>query len=218
MSYETLPNGTTVFTDENNKISFDALILSLFSKLKKFDRILDVGTGCGIIPLKLYDEGLLGETVALEISKDACALVNQAIEQNRLSRLSAICCDAREYMSDKKFDAVFCNPPYFSDGKQSENEARRTARHEISLTLRDAAVIARRSLKEGGRLYVCYRPERLDNIFSCFEENELKIKRIRFVRRSSDSEPWLVLVEARYRGGTGVTVMPDLIVNNEMKG
>ena len=113
MSYETLPNGTTVFTDENNKISFDALILSLFSKLKKFDRILDVGTGCGIIPLKLYDEGLLGETVALEISKDACALVNQAIEQNRLSRLSAICCDAREYMSDKKFDAVFCNPPYF---------------------------------------------------------------------------------------------------------
>ena len=55
-------------------------------------------------------------------------------------------------------------------------------------------------------------------VFSCFEENELKIKRIRFVRRSSDSEPWLVLVEARYRGGTGVTVMPDLIVNNEMKG
>ncbi|NLC79065.1 MAG: methyltransferase [Ruminococcaceae bacterium] len=217
MVCETLPHGSCVYTDENNKISFDGLLLALFSKIKRFDRILDVGTGCGIIPLKLYDEGLLGECVALEIDPTASYLADSAAKKNMFARMSVINCDAREYASDKKFDAVFCNPPYFNNGTPSENEARSAARHEISLTLRDAAVIARRSLKEGGKLFICYRAERLDNIFSCFEENELRIKRLRFVRSSPDASPWLVLVEARYRSGPGVNVMPDLIVKNEIK-
>lgn len=214
---EKLPHGACVYTDENNKISFDGLLLAHFSKIKKFDRILDIGTGCGIIPLKLYDEGLLGECVALEINPAASVLAERAARENSFVRLSVINCDAREFSSDKKFDAAFCNPPYFNSGTLSENVLRSSARHEVTLTLRDAAVIARRSLKEGGKLFVCYRAERLDNVFSCFEENELRIKRLRFVRKSPDSEPWLALIEARYRSGPGVSVLPDLIVNNEIK-
>ncbi len=217
MTSEKLPHGACVYTDENNKISFDGLLLAHFSKIKKFDRILDIGTGCGIIPMKLYDEGLLGECVALEIDPTASGLAESAAKANCFLRLSVINCDAREYSSDRKFDAVFCNPPYFNSGTLSENGLRSNARHEVTLTLRDAAVIARRSLKEGGKLFICYRAERIDNVFACFEENELRIKRLRFVRKAPDAEPWLMLVEARYRSGPGVSVLPDLIVNKEIK-
>ncbi|MEA5050815.1 MAG: methyltransferase [Oscillospiraceae bacterium] len=205
-----LPGGTLVYTGAGVGFSADALFLAHFSALKK-GRALDIGTGCGILPLALFDAGFAGSFTALELDAGAAALARRAAEDNRLA-CEVLCCDARGYRTSAKFDAAVCNPPYFGAGRPSPDGYRAAARHTLSLTAADAAGIARRSLREGGRLYMCYAPARLETLLAALRENELSLKRLRFVRERAGGPASLALADAVYRGGEGADILPDLVV------
>lgn len=213
--------GTVVCIDREVRFGQDALLLAAFAGIWRRHRVLDLGTGCGILPLALYDAGYEGECVALELNGGAAALAGRNARENGLAdRLSVKNTDLRVYTDARKFDAVLCNPPYFvkGTGKRSAQPYAQGARHEITCTLGDAAAAAARNLKEGGRFVLCLRPERLAALLATLREHSLEPKRLQFVKHDAAGTPWLALVDARLRGGEGLSVLPDRITPKKQAG
>ena len=111
------------------------------------------------------------------------------------------------------FDVCACNPPYFTDGPQSQNAAHALARHENTCTLDDVCQCAFRLLKDGGRFALCHRPERLAEVLAVLRANRLEPKRLAFVKNKADGAPWLFLVEAQKNRKTGLRVEPDVLIS-----
>ncbi len=206
--------GTVVLIDRAHRFGQDALLLAQFSGVRRDWSLLDLGTGTGILPLALYDSGYAGECTALELSAQAAALAECAARRNGLDRLRVLCADLRTYTGERRVDAVLCNPPYFplGSGYRSGSPERLAARHEQSCTLADIAAAATRNLKEGGRLCLCYRPERLAALCSALCAHRLEPKRLQLVKHEPGGAPWLALVDARLGCGVGLDILPDKIV------
>lgn len=222
MNYETLKNGTKVYISDNIRFGCDALILANFASVKKTGNILDLGTGCGIIPLALIDGGSRAGFVALEIDEVACALTRRSAAEcgEAGKKIDVVLADLNSYAANSKFDAVICNPPYFAAGagRPSADMQVRAARHEMKCTINDIAETAQRNLKQGGSLFISYRPNRLADAMYAFRANRLEPKRLRFVRNAADKDPWLVLIDARFDAGVGLEVLPDLIAEDGAGG
>ena len=103
-------------------------------------------------------------------------------------------------------DVITCNPPYFAESAGYRSQTAATARHELLCSIEDVCAAAKRSLKYGGRLCVCNRPERLADIICAMREHGIEPKRVRFVSKNPDCAPWLTLVEGRKGGKAFLTV------------
>ena len=128
------------------------------------------------------------------------------------SRLSAPTC-APSGKAQGSYDLCACNPPYFTAGELAADRARATARHETDCTLDDVCKCAFRLLKDGGRLSLCHRPERLAEVLAVLRANRLEPKRLAFVKNRPDAAPWLFLVEAQKNRKTGLRVEPDVLIS-----
>lgn len=210
---EYLPKKTKVWINKQHRFGTDALLLSSFATVKTNGSVCDLGTGCGIILLSLIDRGFAGKAVGIELDTDACALLQGAAEENQLTNVTAIQQDLTLFRSQHHFDSVISNPPYFRGGPISSEKTRAVARHEINCTLNDVCCTTSKILKFGGYFSICYPASSLSFLFSCLHANRLEPKRMQFIRKSFECEPWLVLVEARLGGRTGLTIMPDHIIS-----
>ena len=106
--------------------------------------------------------------------------------------ITPVCADLRTYRAGEgSFDVCACNPPYFTAGFQSSDPARAAARHETDCTLEDVCRCGFRLLKDGGRLALCHRPERLAEVLAMLRANRLEPKRLAFVKNKPDAAPWL---------------------------
>lgn len=214
---ETLAHGTKVCINNTHRFGTDAFLLSHFAEVKYAQKALDIGTGCGIIPLRWKDMGHRGEAYGLEIDPMGTQLMNRSIELNGFTNLTAICADVREFKTEKAdFDVITCNPPYFTAGKPKDDEKKASFRHQLTLTDDDVAAAAYRLLRDNGKLCICQRPDQLAQVIYAMKNNRIEPKVIRFVRQRKNSpHPWLVLVDGRKNGGKSLTVMPDLIMESD---
>ena len=214
MQTETLTNGTKVLCSAVHRFGQDALLLARFAKVHCGAAVCDFGTGCGIVSLQLHDMGHRGVCVALDICPDAIALLQQSVQQNEIDHITPLCADLRTWKAPSTpsvFDAVLCNPPYFSSGILSQNAQRATARHETHCTLQEMCTAAAPLLRHGGKLIVCHRPERLADVLCAMRSVKLEPKRLQFVAQALDKAPWLVLVEAQKSRAAGLRVEPLLV-------
>ena len=108
-------------------------------------------------------------------------------------------------------DVVACNPPYFTGGRVSPDTARAGARHELSCTMPDVCAAAGLLLKDGGRLCVCQRPERLADVLCAMRGARIEPKRLQFVMARPEKAPWLVLVEGQKNRAPGLRVPAPLV-------
>lgn len=216
---ETLAGGTKVCINSTHRFGTDAFLLSDFCAVKYAQKALDIGSGCGIIPLRWKDNGHRQLAVALEIDPDGTALLNESIRLNGFCNIQAVNADIRTWQSDVQFDVISCNPPYFTAGKPKDDDKKASFRHQLTLTDGDVAAAAYRLLKDNGKLCVCQRPSQLAAVIYAMKQNRIEPKLIRFVRQRKNSQnPWLVLVDGRKNGGASLTVMPDLIIEDESGG
>ena len=150
---------------------------------------------------------------ALELQPEGSALLAQAVAEQDIGHITPRCADLRSFRDDEgRFDVCACNPPYFTDGPQSANAAHAIARHENTCTLEDVCACSFRLLKDGGRLALCHRPERLAEVLAVLRANRLEPKRLAFVKNKADGAPWLFLVEAQKNRKTGLRVEPDILI------
>ena len=216
-STEILYNRTRVYCSAVHRFGSDALLLARFSEPKRAWRAADLCSGCGIVSLEWHDQGHRGPCLGLELQPEASALCVQAVAENGIDHITPVQGDLRMFCAagpeQGKYDFAACNPPYFTAGEQAADRARATARHETDCTLDDVCKCAFRLLKDGGRLSLCHRPERLAEVLAVLRANRLEPKRLAFVKNRPDTAPWLFLVEAQKNRKTGLRVEPDVLIS-----
>ena len=217
---EPLGNNMEIVVSPSHTFGTDAILLANFAAIRRKDIACDMGTGCGIIPM-IWCKGETREIYAVDIQPKAIAQVEKSLEHNEIvGRIKPLNCDLREikkHLEAGRFDLVTMNPPYkpVGTGIESVSEAERIARHEVTCTVDDATAAASQLLKYGGRFCMCHRPERLCDIIVSFRQRGLECKKIRFVVQSEGKTPWLVLVEGKRGGKSGVTIEKNLVMMDE---
>lgn len=196
----------------------DAVLLSGFARIKPEEKVLDMGTGTGIIPILLSAKTKAAHLTGLEIQPESADMARRSVQLNDLeSRISIVEGDikrATELFGKAAFDVVTCNPPYMigQHGLQNPDAPKAIARHELLCTFEDVAREAAGLLRPGGKLYLVHRPFRLAEIIATLLAYKLEPKRMQMVHPFIDKEPNMVLIEASRGGNPRMTVEPPLIV------
>ena len=196
----------------------DAVLLSGFAKIRKNARVLDMGTGTGIIPILLKSRGKGEHLTGLEIQEECADMATRSVAYNGLeSAIDIVCGDIKEaagIFGAASFDVVTSNPPYMigEHGLRNPYMAKAIARHEVLCTLEDVVSQASRVLKDRGHFFMVHRPFRLAEIFQVLMKYKLEPKRMQLVYPYIDREPNMVLIEACKGGNSRITVERPLIV------
>lgn len=177
------------------------LLFKLFqaSLNKKNIKLLDIGTGNGILPILLSDNEFLSELVGIDIQKENIDRANKALQLNKIEKnIQFECMDIREYKKSNHFDVIISNPPYMDDNgkKINENEHKAISRHEIKLSLNELISNAKRLLKPIGLLYFIHRTHRLVEIIKALDKNNFSIKKIIFIYSAQNNKSTMMFVEA----------------------
>ena len=213
------PGGYRFFYDDALfRPGTDSFLLSSLPRLKPGLRVCDLGSGTGLLGLLLLQREPSLTVTGVEIQRAAVRLAEKAAGENGLTeRLTTIQGDLRDIrglLGSGAFDLAVCNPPYYapSSGDIAPEEARRTARSEVSCTLEDVCRAASYLLRWGGAFCLVHKPERLTDLLCLLRETGLEPKRLRFVVNRTGATPSLVLLEGRRGGKPGLTVEPPLIL------
>ena len=196
----------------------DAVLLSGFARVKPGEKVLDLGTGTGIIPILLRGKTEGRDFTGLEIQEESADMARRSVALNHLEEsISIVTGDIKEaaaLFGAASFDVVTCNPPYMTGnhGLVNPEQPKAVARHEILCTLEDVVGQTARVLRPGGRFYLVHRPFRLAEILTLLVRYKLEPKRMRLVYPFVDKEPNMVLIEALSGGKSRITVEKPLIV------
>lgn len=216
--YERLSDDIKIAVSPDHTFGTDAVLLSYFAKPKYKDKCLDMGTGCGIIPLLWLRDKKISGVHCLDIQQNAIDQVRASIDVNDLGdRLTAHLCDLRnprEEFSAESFTLVTMNPPYkpVNTGIESMGESARIARHEVCCNIEDAVKAAAYLTTYAGRFCMCHRPERLADALTIMRQYNIEPKRLRFVFDKEGEEPFLFLVEGKKGAKSFLRVEPPLII------
>lgn len=215
-------NGYCIIQDPDRFcFGMDAVLLSGFATAKDGARVLDLGTGTGIIPILLAAKTKAAHLTGLEVQADSADMAGRSVALNGLEeKINIVTGDikgADKLFHAASFDVITCNPPYMigQHGLQNPSDAKAIARHEILCTLEDVISQAARLLVPGGRFFLVHRPFRLAEIIVMLTKYKLEPKRMRLVYPFADKEPNMVLLEAVRGGRPRLTVEKPLIVYRE---
>ena len=197
------------------RFSIDAVFLSEFVTIKPDDVVLDLGTGCGVIPLILLLTKSVGYTFGLEIQKDLAHQASRnAIINGFGDKMAVIQADIKDPSVRKEsVDVVICNPPYrkVKSGRLNPDMRRAIAKHELMASVDDILHAARHILRKKGRLAMIYPAERLAGLMARMRRCTLEPKRIQINYPDLKSSAKLALVEAYLGGNPGLEILPPLI-------
>lgn len=177
------------------------LLFKLFEKSlnKENLKLLDIGTGNGILPILLSTNEFLNEIVGIDIQEENIDRANKALSFNKIKKnIQFKCMDIKEYKNSNYFDIIISNPPYMEDNgkKINDNEHKAISRHEINLTLSEFISNAKRLLKPIGSLYFIHRTHRLIEIIKLLDENNFSIKKIVFIYSLQNNKSSMIFIEA----------------------
>lgn len=206
------------------RFSLDPLLLCDFAGIGEGERVIDLGTGCGVIPLILAVKVREMQGVGVEMQEEMAEISVRNVALNDLSdRIEILCRDIKTlkgHFPASSFDLVLSNPPYRKrgSGRISPKPGRDNARHESTAELGDFLAVAKNLVKPAGRICFIYHPSRLPEFFSAAAELGLSPIRLRMVHGSNSAEARMFLIET-VKGRKGeLKILPPLFVYDENGG
>lgn len=203
------------------KFGTDSVLLSNFVELREGDKVLDLGTGSGVIPLLLAYKNEGVKITGIEIQKPLAELAKRNVELNSLEDKIDIInhdlCQLDDIAEAGTYDVVVSNPPYLpvGEGQITENEYLAAARHEIHAEIEDVIASASKVLKYGGIFYLVYRAERLTEVIELLADYNCQAKELRLVQSRIDKEADIFLLKAKKGSKPGIRIKPVLIIYKE---
>lgn len=203
--------------------SLDSLLVSEFASITKYtNKIVDLGTGNGVIPLFLSKK-TKAQITGIEIQEISSDLAKRNVQLNNLEDQISIINDDmknwRKYFRNNSVDMVISNPPFFKfDGneKQLNDLTQLTlARHEISITLEEIIQIASNLLKDKGHFALVHRVDRFMDIIENMKKYDIEPKKIQFCHTKINKEGKILLVEGIKYGKPGLRILPPLIAHDD---
>jgi len=203
---------------EGYRFSLDALLLADFVRTAADARIVDLGTGGGVIPLLLCRRYQSATVVGIENNGSMVELARGNVARNglagRIEIVTLDVADARLRFPVSTYDGVVANPPYRTpaSGRVSPKAGRDTARHESTAGIADFLAAAKYLVKPSGRICFIYHTDRFAEFVSCANEQKLALLRLRMVHGRLDAPARMFMAElAKGRKGDTV-VLPPLII------
>ena len=201
------------------KFSLDSLLLAKFVGINMSDsKLLDFCTGNCPVPIILSNS--IKNIVAFEVQREIYELGDESLKLNNINNVKLINDDIKNignYYDEGYFDIITCNPPYFKvidSSKINNNSVKAIARHEILIKLEDIVALAYKYLRDKGKLYIVYRPDRLMELLKLFDKYKFGIKKLQCCYNNSDSFSSMILVEAMKNGQDDLKILAPLYTEN----
>ena len=197
---------------KGHRFTTDSILLAKLSSPKRHARVLELGTGCGIVSILLAKKELSLHITAVEIQKEMAELAERNVLLNDMSNsievLNADIKKLPQIFPPSHFDCIITNPPYRppSSGRTSPHIMRAIASQEFTVTLRDIMKVSQHLLKVRGRISLIYTAERLVDLFSMMQIYRIEPKEMRCIHAGRDGKVRLVWVEGVKEGRPGVKI------------
>ena len=201
------------------KFSLDSMLLANFVNINMSDsKLLDFCTGNCPIPIILSNS--IKNIVAFEVQKEIYELGDESLKLNNINNVKLINDDIQNisnYYEEGYFDIITCNPPYFKvidSSRINDNNVKAIARHEILIKLEDIVSLAYKFLRDKGKLYIVYRPDRLMELLKLFDKYKFGVKKLQCCYNNSDSLSSMILIEAMKNGQDDLKILAPLYTEN----
>lgn len=200
------------------RFSIDAILLAAAVRPRIDDTLVDLGTGCGIIPLILGCRYPKLRIHAVELQEALATLARDNVAANHMQdRIVVVRDDVRKMKIERykgPWDWVISNPPFYPTGagRINPNDQKASARHEIHLNLTDLLKSVRRMLRTGGRFVTIYPSERSATLLSQMCRSGIEPKWMRTIHSHSGDPAQLILVQGVMAGKAGLKVDRPLVL------
>lgn len=201
------------------KFSLDSMLLANFVNINMADsKLLDFCTGNCPIPIILSNS--IKNIVAFEVQKEIYELGDESLTLNNINNVKLINDDIKNignYYEEGYFDIITCNPPYFkviNSSRINDNNVKAIARHEILIKLEDIVSLAYKFLRDKGKLYIVYRPDRLTELLKLFDKYRFGVKKLQCCYNNSESLSSMILIEAMKNGQDDLKILAPLFAEN----
>jgi tRNA1Val (adenine37-N6)-methyltransferase len=216
---KTIKDPIIIQNDSGYRYSIEPFLLADFAQLLPGQTVLDIGTGCGIIPLLMVFRQPTLKITGIEIQDAAAENAEKNISKNQM-KIKIVHDDFLEWAQQQdieKFDLIVSNPPYrkINSGRTNPDSGKAIARHELKLNLPSMLDKAKPILKKGGHITLAYPPLRLQETLGELESRELFPSRIRFIHGNQNAEAKIFLVDAIKEKKSDLIVDSPLYVYNK---
>jgi tRNA1Val (adenine37-N6)-methyltransferase len=220
LTSDTFMNGRILITQPRRgyRFSIDAIILAFAISPKVGDIVIDIGTGCGIMPIILAFRYPEIRIFGIEVQKELAELAIMNIAANRMQgQIGIFHDDVRGFKTEKigaSVDWIISNPPYRREnsGRMNPDEQRALARHEINLNLSQLMQSVSRLLRTGGRFTAIYTAERTADLVFEMRAAGIEPKQMQSIHSKSQECAKLVLMQGIKGANCGMTIDRPLII------
>jgi len=206
------------------RFSIDAVILAAHACPRAGETVVDLGTGCGVIPLILAYRNPDIRICGIEVQKELAEIAQRNVNDNNMSDRIVIRQQDIKLLTPGMVagpvDLVVSNPPYRRpySGRLNPDQQKAVARHEISVTLADVVESARCILKTSGRFITIYPAERLTDVISQMRTSRIEPKKLRTIHSGRSIGARLILVEGVKAVNPGMKILPPLFIYTRQGG
>lgn len=209
--------------NDHLNFSLDSVLVANFMRMnRKIKKVIDLGTGNGVIPMILGQNKHLDIT-GIEIQEISANLAKRNIKLNNLeNNIKIINDDIKNYKSlfkEQSFDSVICNPPFFKlvENKNQINDLEQLsiARHEITITLEDIIKASSYLLRSNGYFTIVHRTERVLEIFDIMREYNIQPKKVQFCHSKLKKPSKTVLIEGIKSGKNNLEILPPIFTHKQ---
>lgn len=215
-------NGYKIYQDPSQFcFGVDAVFLAAEAEIKKGDRVIDICSGSGIIPLLLLARGKADSVTMVEYFDYFCDLAKKSAGLNgcsdRLSIVNADITEIEKHFAKNSFDVLTVNPPYEKNGHgiDSPDPMKNAARRETLCDIDDVCRAAAHLLENSGRMYMIHRPSRICDILCAMRKYKIEPRTLKLVQSRADSVPNMVLISGIKGARPYLTVQKNMIIYND---